>query len=437
MAEGSTTRFQAGGVLFTCRADDPRNLVDAAGRQPMIVVTSRLRPAVSPISADKLTPFLGVWGQLDAGENPQVFVVKVIAVPADQAVVPPAAARLLANEEEAARRNHLLLPDVPATGMGGGYAWVVRRYINGLTLAQVRDRNSLQGNEVLLARLVLEALVELHARTYHGHPLFHGDIKPANVIVTAERATVTGVELIDFESGGSTGDAGPVHRHATLEFASPEHFLSPVIDQASDVFSWGLTVLAMYAPHSHPFVDRARTNDPEAFREAYGSGRRADGQLLGSITDPALQACVRDALTVRSDLRPTARDLFDRLAAAHPVAPPATATVPVPTTTFELPREEGVTRVASTAVLTGAMPTPLPAARPTAPMPVETADPDSVPAQLSGWWQQVFTARGYLGAADFGPWHWLAYLVAAVCAGTIAGMVLGVLLLSLGRLLFP
>lgn len=455
MADGSTTTVEATGVLFPARSDDPAELVDAAGRQPVVDLTRRLRPSQSPIDDKKLTPFLGYWGQLRPGQRPDPFVVKVIAVPADVPTVPPAASRLLANEEEAARRNGLLPDEVPAIGVGGGYAWVVRRYIDGLTLTQTRHSGGLAGNEVLLARLVLARIVELHARTYNGHPLFHGDIKPANVIVAVDKkGRIEGVELIDYESGGATGDNGPGYRHATLRFASPEHFLSPQIDRAADVFSWGLTVLDIYAPDRHPFV--SRPDDPRAYEEAYGTGRSADEHLLASVTDPMLRECVRDALTVRSDNRPPARALLDRLGAAlPPAAAPEQATVQAPTTLLQLPVRDArpsaqpsgrpsVTDPERTRVApTTALPLPLarpavaPPARATAALPLETADPDSVPAQLRAWWQQMFTARGYLGAERFGPWHWAGYLVATVAVAAVVGMLVGVLLLSLGKLLLP
>ena len=465
MAQGPTTTVEATGVLFGPRSDDPAELVDAAGQQPVIDVTRRLRPAVSPIDDKKLTPFLGYWGQLRPGQMPEAFVVKVIAVPPGLPTVPLQAARLLANEEEAARRNGLHFEDLPATGVGGGYAWVIRRYIHGLTLGQTRTSGGLAGNEVLLARLVLARIVELHTRTYNGHPLFHGDIKPANVIVRVQKSgAIDGVELIDYESGGSTGDNGPAYRHATLQFASPEHFLSPQIDRASDVFSWGLTVLDMYAPNRHPFV--SAVDDPRAYEQAYGSGRPADEHLLTAITDPTLRECVRQALTVRSDNRPPAGALLDRLDATRPRA---AAPVQAPTTSFQLPRlgvrgpdqagDPDRTRVAPTAVvplplpLQAAAPSfsrapdpgtgsaeftqPLPVARPATGLPVDTADPDSVPAQVRGWWAQMFTSRGYLGAERFGPLHLAGYLVATVALAAVAGMVAGVVLLSLGRLLFP
>lgn len=442
MTQGRTTTVEATGVLWPRRPDDPAELVDAAGRQPVIMVNRRLRQAGSPIDDNKLTPFLGVFGQLVAGQRPEVFVVKVIAVPPGLGVVPPAAARLLENEQEAAARNGLQLADVPAVGMGGGYAWVVRGYINGLTIGQLRHQRDLAGNEVLLARLVLARIAELHARTYQGHPLFHGDIKPANVIVRVDRGTIDGVELIDFESGGSSGDTGPAYRHATLQFASPEHFLAASIDRPADVFSWGLTALDMYAPGRHPFVpldaEGRVPSDPDAYRASYGTGRAADEHLLAAIPDRALRDAVRDALTVRSDRRPAAKDLLARLDAANPPRPPVA--VQAPTTTLQVGHADPATRVAPTqAVPTplAATPPPVPDVAPTTSLPAQTADPDSVPAQLSGWWQQVFTSRGYLGAADFGPWHWVGYLVATLSLGATAGMLLGVLLLSIGRILLP
>lgn len=517
MAQEQTTTVEATGVLFGPRHDDPAELVDEAGHQPVIDVTRRLRPAVAPIDDKKLTPFLGYWGQLRPGQMPEAFVVKVIAVPPGQPTVPLQAARLLANEEEAARRNGLLLDGVAATGVGRGYAWVIRRYIHGLTLTQTRESGGLEGNRALLARLVLERIVELHNRTYNGHPLFHGDIKPANVIVRVEGRTIAGVELIDYESGGATGDNGPAYRHATLQFASPEHFLSPQIDRASDVFSWGLTVLDMYVPNRHPFV--ASLDDPRAYEEAYGTGRTADEHLLAAIDDPVLRACVRVALTVRSDDRPSARALLDRLA---PLTPVPAGPVQAPTTTFELPRREAgapggppasraagsadpedpdatalrsydlgaphasppvavagstgerrpgdrrsyepqpgrrpddrrpgdlppagpsdETRVAPTQVVYLPLQPepveepPLPVTRPRAGLPADTADPDSMPAQLSGWWRQLFTAEGYLGAEDFGPGHWAGYLAGTVLLAVGVGVLLASILLAVWRVLFP
>ncbi len=473
MVPGRTTTVEATGVLFEPRADDPGALVDAAGRQPVIDLTRRLRPASAPIDEKKLTPFLGYWGQLQPGQSPEAYVIKVIRVGTSPAGRPDAgapvigqhAARLLANEEEAARRNALLPDGVPATGVGGGYAWVVRRYIHGLTLTQTRTQGGLEGNRAVLARLMLERIVELHTRTYNGHPLFHGDIKPANVIVQVSGSRqITGVELIDYESGGATGDDGPAWRHATFQFASPEHFLSPRIDQASDVFSWGLTVLDMYAPNRHPFV--GSLDDPREYEDAYGTGRAADEAVLATITDPVVRECVRQALTVRSDNRPSARALHSRLTAgstARPAGP-----VQAPTTTFELPhrdtddpdatilrsyaippaappydapRYDDATRVAPTQAvylpLAADEPPPPPAVLPRAGLPADMADPDSVPAQLAAWWRQLFAVEGYLGAERFGPGHWAGYLAAAALAGTALGLVVGVALLALGRSVFP
>ena len=496
MMPGQTTTVEATGVLFEPRSDDPGALVDASGRQPVIDLTRRLRPASTPIDEKKLTPFLGYWGQLRPGQSPEAYVIKVIrtdTTPPGPAtggtpmagspgpgatVVGPQAARLLANEEEAARRNGLLPDGVPATGVGGGYAWVVRRYIHGLTLTQTRSQGGLEGNRAVLARLMLERIVELHTRTYNGHPLYHGDIKPANVIVRVSGREITGVELIDYESGGATGDDGPAWRHATFQFASPEHFLSPRIDQASDVFSWGLTVLDMYAPNRHPFV--GGLDDPREYEDAYGTGRGADEAVLATITDPVVRECVRLALTVRSDNRPSARALYSRLTSgstARPAGP-----VQAPTTTFELPRRDpddpdatamrtyGIppapaapypsgpaaasypsgpataryddgTRVAPTQAvylpLAAEEPPPPPVEWPRPGLPADTADPDSVPAQLGAWWRQVFAVEGYLGAERFGPGLWVGYLAAVVLAGIAVGLLAGVALLALGRVVFP
>lgn len=534
-----TTTVEATGVLFRPRDDDPADLVDGSGRQPVIDLTRRLRPAARPIDGTKLTPFLGYWGQLRPGQAPEAFVVKVMAI--SDRTIPPAAARLLANEEEAAKRTGLLLPDVPATGVGDGYAWVIRRYIHGLTLSQVREQGRMRGNRMRLARLLLEHLVGLHARTYNGRPLFHGDIKPANVIVTTSDGEVSGVELIDFESGGASGDEGPAYRHATFQFASPEHFLAPTIGQPSDVFSWGLTVLDMFAPGRHPFV--VTLNDPELYRRAYGSGAQADEAVLATIDDDVLRECVRQALTVIADYRPSAGMLLSRLQPAAPRTGPARP-IEVPTEIIALPQRPGAPAGASTqdfaaqhradsphpaaphpaapqqavgspalhdpdvtrinpAVrpgpgegtvpveglgpaggpgpvvrpdhsLPGSAPAPA-SGHPSAPgagtrvlgaddvtrpvyvplagtdkdeapqpmavargaHPLGAADPDSVPAQVKGWWQQLFGPLGYLGAEEFDVRHWAAYLGVTLLGALVTSLVLAAVLTGLWRVIVP
>ncbi len=525
----SVNTVEATGVLFAPHPDDPAALTDVAGRQPVIDLTRRLKPAAGPVDENKLTPFLGMWGQLLPGQAPHLFVVKVIALPGRGAAgIGVAAARLLANEEDAARRNDLLVDGVPAVGSGGGYAWVIRRYIEGLTLAQLAETTGIDRNRGPLARLLLERIVDLHQRTYLGHPLCHGDIKPANVIVQVRDRDITGVKLIDHESGGVSDAAGPAYRHATFQFASPEHFLEPRIGQSADVFSWALTVLDMYAPGRHPYVTLPA--GPAAYEQAYANpAREPDETVIARVDDDALRGAVREALTLAPQRRPSARALLDRISpltnpprpapveaptvtlvvpaasgapetpappegaddpeatALHPRVPGAPAPHPpvrvpipppapfaeagpaapgaAPTTPFTDAPTAYLGRPAPGAGMPGPVPTrpvsapsappqpvtapsaptqpvpggsagawpPLPVVRPEVSAPAVRADPDSIPAQLRGWWGQIVAVDGWLGSRTFGVGAWAGYGSAAAVLGGLAGFVLAVLLLALTR----
>lgn len=122
-----------------------------------------------------------------------------------------------------------------------GRPYLVMEYVNGLTLDRYCDEQRLD----LRARLKL--FVDICATVQYAHQnlVVHRDLKPGNVLVTAEATP----KLLDFGIAKLL-DAGDVAQTADLtrfndrlltpEYASPEQILGRAVTTASDVYSLGV-----------------------------------------------------------------------------------------------------------------------------------------------------------------------------------------------------
>ncbi len=107
-----------------------------------------------------------------------------------------------------------------------GYAYVAMELVEGTPLEQPSSAKDARR----LARTIAEALAVLHAGG-----LIHLDLKPSNVMVTADGS----VKLVDFGLATRTADpAGP--RGGTPEYVSPEVRDGGEPSPSSDVFAFGV-----------------------------------------------------------------------------------------------------------------------------------------------------------------------------------------------------
>ena len=170
---------------------------------------------------------------------------------------------------------HPALPLVRDDFFDGDDYVVAMDWVDGIDLATlVRDR----GRPGLAAWSVLaylaeaaEALMHLHG---HDPPLIHGDVKPANLILTKGGK----VKLVDFGMS-SMGDARYGGSDAS-GFVAPELAADGVPSTASDVYGLAATALALLtgspATVASPEWDGIDEAQAEELEDAIGRGLAAD-----------------------------------------------------------------------------------------------------------------------------------------------------------------
>ncbi len=156
-----------------------------------------------------------------------------------------------------------------------GSAFVLEEYISGTTLQEKLDGETLLREEEVTALVcrIAQALQVLHNAT---PPIIHRDVKPGNIMVTAEGE----IKLIDFDAAREYKE----HKErdtvmlGTREYASPEQFGFMQTDVRSDIYSLGIVFAEMiahadiskgYAAEARKMIDKATMFDPgKRYRDA-------------------------------------------------------------------------------------------------------------------------------------------------------------------------
>jgi len=172
---------------------------------------------------------------------------------------------------------HPALPLVREDFFDGDSYLVAMDWVEGIDLARVlgeRGRPGLAPSSVLtyLAQAA-EALTHLHSQ---DPPVIHGDLKPANLILTKGGR----VKLVDF--GISSAPDAPRRRAGTPGFRAPELAADGLPSRASDIYSLAATAFALLSGSppsgvlpSWEGIDPAQAEQLE------------DALRLGLATDPA------------------------------------------------------------------------------------------------------------------------------------------------------
>ncbi|MFB9180316.1 WD40 repeat domain-containing serine/threonine protein kinase [Dactylosporangium sucinum] len=221
--------------------------------------------------------------------------------------------------------------DVPAVFA----EWVDGGSLSGL----VRDGSLYSGTRADGQRRALDVAVQgawglAHA---HAHDLVHQDVKPANVMLTADgtaKVTDFGLAKARAAAGERPADAPPeasvlvTYGGMTPAYCSPEQASGGRVrlSRATDVWSWGLSVLELFAGR---LVTRVGAVAGEAFEEILADGGRDLALPLPDGLVPLLRECFRPDPAAR----PRMAELADRLAAVYadttgeryPRTPPAEA----------------------------------------------------------------------------------------------------------------
>jgi serine/threonine-protein kinase len=135
---------------------------------------------------------------------------------------------------------HPSLPLVRDDFFEGDQYVVVMDWVDGIDLARLLND---KGNPGLAVSSVLaylaeaaEALTFLHTQ---NPPIIHGDVKPANLILTRGGR----VKLVDFGLSSTLGVQG--HRAGTVGFQAPELAAGAPPSRASDVYALAATAFAL------------------------------------------------------------------------------------------------------------------------------------------------------------------------------------------------
>lgn len=193
---------------------------------------------------------------------------------------------------------------------------VTLRFALGENLEQVvARRGALPAREALqLLEPVAATLERLHRLRTPGIPngLCHGDVKPQNLLSTADSGTL----LLDFEHASAIGGAADQRAFTggTSAFSPPEAHLGVRPDAGFDVFGFGATLAFLLDGGTqrrlpqHPLVEAlvrlCCAASPEARPPAAEVRRRCE-HLCMVLADDEHERTLHDAATGRLAVRPT------------------------------------------------------------------------------------------------------------------------------------
>ncbi len=111
---------------------------------------------------------------------------------------------------------------------------LLMEFVDGKTLDELESPTIAQ--LVLIFNQVADALVHMHRRG-----VFHGDLKPSNIMVTKDGR----VKLIDFGTAWLKGQSkGRIQ--GTPQYMAPEQMTMKVVDARTDVYNFGATMYRMF-----------------------------------------------------------------------------------------------------------------------------------------------------------------------------------------------
>ncbi|WP_172832264.1 protein kinase domain-containing protein [Nakamurella panacisegetis] len=257
--------------------------------------------------------------------------------------------------ETVARLDHPNIVSIDDSGADGGQLWISMRFIDGTTASE-----ALAGHPNGLDPARVVHIVERVASALdfaHRHRVVHRDVKPANILLTAdpddgdERVYLTdfgvakAMDEIEAQATALTTAGGVV---ATLDYAAPEQIEGKPLDGRCDVYALGCVLYKLltgvipfpgetlaakvYARlHNAPPVPSDRVPDlPAGFDEVVSKALALDpddryqtGKALAVAARAALNTAPRGSTsTVRID--PTDPDRTQSLmpGPGHPANPP-------------------------------------------------------------------------------------------------------------------
>ncbi|TDC50681.1 serine/threonine protein kinase, partial [Actinomadura sp. KC345] len=209
-----------------------------------------------------------------------------------------ARARFVRELEVAKRVARFCTAQVLDADVAGDQPYIVSEYVPGVSLHHVvRTDGPRTGGA--LERLAISTLTALTA--IHQAGIIHRDFKPQNVMMGPD-----GPRVIDFGVARAMDAAGETQNVGTPAYMAPEHFTGGEFSTASDMFSWGTTMV--FAATGR----RAFGNDEMAAVMHRILNSEPD---LSDLPNP-MRELVEVCLAKDPAQRPTAREAQERLVGA-------------------------------------------------------------------------------------------------------------------------
>jgi eukaryotic-like serine/threonine-protein kinase len=211
-----------------------------------------------------------------------------------------AGGRLLEEARSASHLNHPHICTIYEVGEENGIAFIVMEYVAGRPMSEIIPPGGLSSEQVIHYAIQIADALD-HA---HRLRIVHGDVKPANVMVTAEgNAKVLDFGLarrlrreeIEETTASQTDLAGAGLLAGTLPYMAPEQLRAQPPDSRSDIWSFGVLLYEMTSGH-RPFPTRS------GFELSSAILRDAPPPLPGHIS-PGLEPAIRKCLAKDPGLR--------------------------------------------------------------------------------------------------------------------------------------
>ena len=254
-----------------------------------------------------------VWlAQRDDGAFRRQVAIKLLFRTASSTQRDSFAQRFARERDILATLNHPHIAGLHDAGVTpSGQPWLALEYVEGEPLTVWCDKTALGiEGRVRLFRQVLLAVQHAHANL-----VIHRDLKPGNILVTAQGE----VRLLDFgiaklmEAEGAARDETELTRVAgrplTVQYASPEQLLGEALTTASDVYSLGVVLYELLCgqrPYELKMESAAQLEQAIVDLDPRAPSRRAlsDGVATARGSTPkALQKRLAgdlDAITLRA-----------------------------------------------------------------------------------------------------------------------------------------
>jgi non-specific serine/threonine protein kinase/serine/threonine-protein kinase len=256
---------QRAAYLEGLKADDPQSahevgaLIDAHERQDDFLPDLPAAPPTTDLSGRTLGPYRltqllgsGGMGTVYRAERSDGVFSKQVAVKLLSPAFVQARDRFHRERDLLARLEH---PNIARLIDGGttpeGWPYLVMEYVEGTAIDRYCvDRGLSRDDRLSLLLQVCAGIAHAHQRL-----VMHCDIKPENILVTADGTA----KLLDFGIAKLIGGSGKttVWRPGTPAFASPEQLQGNTATTTSDVYSIGVLAYVVLTGH-WPYPRRPR-----------------------------------------------------------------------------------------------------------------------------------------------------------------------------------